>query len=251
MAEVYQTTYDLFMHYYNDHIGQCVTNQTECEWYPAETKISEYNPMYQPMTEKDIKYPDGATDEQKKAIRQSNRIGNDYVTYNQMDQYKLQHDQETLEIIYISPDSESNTNQYGEKVDLDLNTSKYEELVVNSSHITNPKYDMIFTWDGLGYFNGPKETNPEHKVTVGVKTNNKGEIEKDEKGNPIPVTDNVQDLLYYDKMKRIKFRPWFFHSKYHSLRAVMDKANELVDIFGKNNILIGKEVPLEQYIEIV
>lgn len=245
MAEVYQTTYDLFMHYYNDHIGQCVTNRTTCEWYQAETKISEYNPMYQPMTEKDIEYPDRATDKQKEVIRRSNRIGSDYLTYNQMDQYKLQHDQETLEIIYISPDSETEPNQYNEKVDLNLNTSKYEELVVNSSHITNPKYDMIFTWDGLGYFNGPKETNPDHQIIVGVQKNN------DQEGDTVLVKDNVQDLLYYDKMKRIKFRPWFFHSKYHSLKAIMDKANELVDIFGKDNILIGKEVPLEQYIEVV
>jgi hypothetical protein len=52
-------------------------------------------------------------------------------------------------------------------------------------------------------------------------------------------------------MKRVNIKPWFFHSTYHSLRAAMSKAETLVDLFGKENILVGKEVDLTQYIDIV
>lgn len=128
--------------------------------------------------------------------------------------YKVEKQEETAENIYIS----------GNDTDSVENTKIYEDIVVSSYDINNPKYDMIFTWDSLGH------------VTQ------KTEKEKD---------GEVVNNLYFDEMKRINFQPWFFHSRYHSLRAAMEKAKELINIFGADNIIIGKNVALDQYIDIV
>ena len=181
------TTYTIFMHYYNDAIGQAVTNQTPCKWYPCLTEALEYD--------------------------NTQTYDHTYLKLSDMDENKIKKNEEALEILYMSSNNPTTST----------NTSKYEELVVSSSTILNNKYDMIFIYDGLGYF-----TNDEDPSDV-----------------------DHYNQLYFDKMKRINIRPWFFHSTYHSLNAAMSKAKELVDLFGKDHILIGKEVALDQYIDIV
>lgn len=181
------TTYEIYMHYFNDAIGKCVTNVTDCQWYPCETKLVEYDKS---------KY----------------KGQDDYLTSDKMDQTKLKNEKEALETCYIS----------GDNKDSERDINVYEDLVINNSYINNPKYDMIFIWDGLGFFDGP--TDPTHKV---------------------------HNQLYFDKMKRVTFRPWFFHSTYHSLKAALDKAEKLVDMFGQENVMVCKNVALDKYIDIV
>ena len=190
------TTYDLFVHYYNDTIGKAVTNLVDCKWYPADTTIGQYT-----------------GDE-------TNQDADKYLSVNYLlgenpKSSKYYKQEETLEHVYISPIS-SNSND---------NTDIYQKLIIDSSTIQNPKYDMIFVWDGLGYYTSQQVDKNGH------------------------VESQVQ--LYYDKMKRISFRPWFFHSVYHSLTAIMTTAQKLVDLFGKDHVMMGKEVNLKQYIEIV
>ena len=212
------TTYTIFMHYYNDKISKPVTNATECNWYPGLTQPESYKIKYQ-MTQ-DGKFATDPTTGEKIIIP----YDHEYLQLSDMDQNRLAKDQEALEHIYIYYDtsktvpSSGGTDTNDASDNSSINTAKYEELIVNSSRIDNPKYDMIFVWDGLGYY-----------------------IEEHKRSNQ----------LYFDKMKRIKFRPWFFHSTYHSLRAALTKANDLVDLFGKDHIIIGKEVDLAQFIDIV
>ena len=190
------TTYDLFVHYYNDTIGKAVTNTVDCKWYPADTTIGKYT----------------GNDKDENA---DEYLSVDYLlsrTTNQKDS-KYYKQEEVLEHLYISSSDK-------DKANLDTNTEIYQKLIIDSSTIQNPKYDMIFVWDGLGY----------HTSQYADES-------------------NVQ--LYYDKMKRVSFRPWFFHSIYHSLAAVMTTAQKLVDLFGKDHVMMGKEVNLKQYIEIV
>lgn len=187
------TQYTVFMHYYNDKIGQAVTNSTPCRWYNALTHTNEYD---------------------------KSSSSTKYLSLDEMDQKKLDTGKECLETIYISSTTpEPPTAE---------NTRVYEEYVLTSTDIGNPKYDMLFVYDGLGYYNYK-----EQKGAVGTNL----ELE--------------QTQLYFDKMKRVQLKPWFFHSTYHSLKAAMTKAETLVNLFGKNNILIGKEVDLSQYIDIV
>ena len=177
------TKYSIFTHYYNDSIGKAVTNVVDCKWYPCLTSPTEYNP------------------------NPSQPYDHSYLQHGDMNQAKLEQDKETLEVLYISKDTTSSDD-----------TDKYKELIIDESTIKNPKFDMIFIWDGLGYF----------------------------------IDDsNDKNQLYFDKMKRIEFKPWFFHSTYNSLKAAMTKAEKLVDLFGKNHIMIGKEINLDQYIDIV
>lgn len=176
------TTYDIFMHYYNDNIGKAVTNLTKCEWHSCLTPA-----------------PEG-----------SNHV---YMELGDMNESRIDEGTEALETLYISG-TETNTTD---------NTNIYEDYIVKALTVNNPKYDMIFVYDGLGYYNSQQGTSE----------------------------DKLLNKLYFDKMKRVNFQPWFFHSTYHSLKSVMNKAAKLVDMFGKDHIMIGKEVNLEQYIDIV
>lgn len=172
------TKYNIYVRYFNDSIGKSVTNSTDCKWYSCI----------------DTSYNGSA-------------LGH-YLTHADMNQDKLKRKKETLEILYVS--DEETTTENDIKV--------YDDLITAESDVTNPKYDMIFIWEGLGYYkNGSDEKNQ----------------------------------LCFDKMRRVLFRPWFFHSTTHSLRYALEKGKDLVDKFGKDNVMIAKEVPLDQYIDIV
>lgn len=184
------TEYDVFMHYYNDDIGKAVTNKVKTKWISGITTVNEYT---------------------KGKEVSNNYVDLEYISSNNLYQEKFNREEECLENIYISKNATPNAKE---------NTEKYEELVISSININNPKYDMIFVWDGLGIYESKQN-------------------------------DNTANQLYYDKMKRLQSQPWFFHSKYHSLKAAIEKANQLIDLFGKEHIMIGKEVDLTQYIEVV
>ena len=98
------------------------------------------------------------------------------------------------------------------------NLEIYEDLVTKAANVNNPKYDMIFIWDRLDYY--VDET-------------------------------NQQNQLYFDRMRRVEFRPWFFHSTTSSLKQAIVEEEKLMDMFGKENVMLVKEVPLDQYIDIV
>jgi len=229
------TVYNLFMHYYNDDIGQAVTNSTEAKWFPCDTLNGQYPNENAPYYK------------HSKDPRISKLHPNHYLTLDNVDKSKFQKgaEKECLEILYISP---------SDTTDADFNTNRYEEMIVANSQIFNPKYDMIFVWDGLGFYTSDT---PSVK-TVSGKTeyqydDNYNDPDDDDDGKTyrIPKDPETNNQLYYDKMKRVSFQPWFFHSKYHSLNAVITKASQLVDLYGKEHVLIGKEVALDQYIDIV
>ena len=265
------TTYTVFMHYYNDAIGKSVSNTTKCQWYSALTTGQKYfgdalgvavdedgniqkeyvtetikEPLLnadgtpqmaallddnnQPILDKNgnvIQYVLTTTKEITKEQVKKEKIATSkgyenaetYLDIDDLDEEKKKNNLETLEIIHIS-NKTTNTDE---------TTDDYEKYILNSLKVTNPKYDMLFIYDGLGYFHFKHE--------------------KDMKNDD--ATYNAQTQLYFDKMKRVTIRPWFFHSTYHSLKAALTKAEALIDLFGKDNILIGKEVDLTQYIEIV
>lgn len=91
----------------------------------------------------------------------------------------------------------------------------------------NPKYDMAFIYDGIITTEGEKKRNQ-----AGADT-------------------SMQPLVYYERMKRLDMTPWFLYATCASLNYAMTKAGELVNLIGKENVMIGKVVSLDQYIEIV
>jgi hypothetical protein len=60
----------------------------------------------------------------------------------------------------------------------------------------------------------------------------------------------ITPKVYYEKFKRFEFSPWFVYANCGSLKQAMTKAEELVNIVGIDNLIIGKVVDLTQYIEL-
>ena len=132
------------------------------------------------------------------------------------------------------------------KLDSALN-QQLNELIVDQSHPNNPKYDMVFMYDGIARTNEQPLT-PTNSINPGPIVMNESPVADVH----LPKDDKKEiTYLYYDNMKRIKLDPWFLYSTHASLNSAMVKAKELVNILGKDAVKIGKVVPLDQYIEIV
>lgn len=106
--------------------------------------------------------------------------------------------------------------------------NRLQQVVINATVNTNPKYDMIFTYAGIGTQSGEakRHVNPETDTSIAP-------------------------VCYYEKMKRLDMCPWFLYATCGSLSFAMEKGEELVRIMGVENVLIGKVVSLDQYIDIV
>ena len=111
-----------------------------------------------------------------------------------------------------------------EVIKFNENGTSNEELemqneIIKGSKLSNAKYDMLFVYAGCDVKHG----------------NVAGDM----------------PYLLTDKFERIFMSPWFIHSVHSSLNSVMEKAQALVDKIGQKNVMVGKVVPLDQYIDIV
>lgn len=97
-------------------------------------------------------------------------------------------------------------------------SSKVQEILIDSFDVDNPKFDMLFIYNGCGI--------------------------KYSSGKSMP-------YLLADKYSRMKASPVFVHSTTGSLKAAMEKAQALTNKVGHENIMLGKVVDLTQYIDIV
>lgn len=66
-----------------------------------------------------------------------------------------------------------------------------------------------------------------------------------------PDSDKEICTVVYEGMERLQVQPWFLVATCNSLRAAITKVEQLIDIYGKDAVKLGKVVPLEQYIELV
>lgn len=226
------TQYQVFCRYLNETVNHVLTNQTSVDWIGAEevedlTKFytenkTQYNTIQQQLLS-------GTIRENQLSVQQLNM-------YNKCKQYeelqdKIQKDKIAIERCILEPfdslyDDEDNSMRKAQAA----RVLELQQYVIDETKATNPKYDMVFMYDGLGYVEsrtGQADYNP-------------------------PEDDNKQvPYAYYDRMKRIEIDPWFLFSTHASLISAMAKAKELVNILGKDAVKIGKIVPLEQYIEII
>lgn len=107
-----------------------------------------------------------------------------------------------------------------------IDNNLYSIMTLELNH-ENPKYDMVFVYDGL-------------TSTAGENKRNMGNGDT-----------STAPLVYYERMRRMNVTPWLLYASCASLNAAMIKAGELVNLIGKENVMIGKVVSLDQYIEIV
>lgn len=228
------TQYQIFCRYLNETVNCTLSNKTNVEWISAEeladlekfAKNEEQVKQYEDITKRIL---EGEIRPNQLSIQESNI----YYTGKKYDEVKtkLENGKMVQEHCIVEPaDSLSNdTNNNLKKAQAQRDLELYE-TVIEESRATNPKYDMVFMYDGIGYAEsrtGAADYNP-------------------------PQNDDKQvPYVYYERMKRVKLDPWFLFSTHASLNSAMTKAKELVNILGKDAVKIGKVVPLEQYIEIV
>ena len=225
------TQYQIFCRYLNETVNRALTNKTKIEWISAEELLEFKNfentgeiNQYKEITEQIV---NGKKTSQLNS--QELKIYNTGKKYDEI-MTKLEEGKMVQEYCIVEPaDSLTGNSNQNKKAQSQRDLELYD-IVIKESRATNPKYDMVFMYDGIGYAEsrtGKADYNP-------------------------PLNDEKQiPYLYYERMKRIKLDPWFLFSTHASLISAMAKAKELVNIFGKDAVKIGKVVPLDQYIEIV
>lgn len=90
-----------------------------------------------------------------------------------------------------------------------------QRVIIDGNRRNNPKFDMIFCYSGVDM-----------------------------------IRDEMPNLIC-DTFSRIGGDPWFTNSYHGSLASVLNKARDMVDVIGISNVVIGKELDLSQYIEVV
>ena len=226
------TQYQIFCRYLNEAVNRPLTNSSNISWIGAE-ELSELEETHR---ENRAAYESIKNRIISGQIKESQLSLQELLIYENGKKYealmdKVDKNQAVLEHCILEPnDSLYDDKNYSKKKaqmqrDLDL-----YEYVIKENAATNPKFDMVFVYDGVAY---------------GESRTGKSDY------NPAPDDDKQIPYVYYDRMKRIQIDPWFLFSTHSSLNSAMIKARELVNILGKEAVKIGKVVPLEQYIEIV
>lgn len=212
------TQYQIFCRYYHSSVNRSVINESEVKWVQAGDRPS---PRLAKNDSQCVSFYDGVSCEENLWIRHE-----DWLQTN----VKQEHGSHARD--------NDITNKKKAARDLD---SSLSALITQEANISNPKFDMIFVYEGIASEEGAPPTN----VSYCENSYNAQSYDIDPEGtNPPPV-------VYYEKMARFIMSPWFVYATGSSLTWAIRKAEELINIIGKENVIIGKVVDLTQYIEIV
>lgn len=226
------TQYQIFCRYLNEAVNRPLTNNQDIGWIGAE----ELSKLEESHRENQATYNNIKNRILSGEIKENQLSLQELVIYENGKKYesimdRVEKNQIVLEHCILEPSDSlyDDTNFSKKKAQMQRDLDLYE-YVIEENAATNPKFDMVFVYDGVAY---------------GESRTGKSDY------NPAPDDDKQIPYVYYDRMKRIQFDPWFLFSSHASLNSAMIKAKELVNILGKENVKIGKVVPLEQYVEIV
>ena len=256
------TQYQIFIRYLNENNGRVLTNQTTIEWIQSE-ELFELRKFYQ---ENETQYNKWVADMNKpiNPMHITDLTAYEASIYYKCKRYlEIQDHLDSKDGKYVeehckirSYDTEGETGKTAalkknaKSIDIDFYT-----YVIDETQAENPKYDMIFMYDGISHIEYPGWPKNWDKLTKEQKNKWMTKYENADESvtdlNPEPSCSHINPEIYYERMKRVKIDPWFLHSTHASLNSAMSKAKELVNLLGKNAVKIGKIVPLEQYIEIV
>ncbi len=255
------TQYQIFCRYFNGDLNRSVTNETPCEWVSksedAALKLYCNNTANQAMF-KDLDEhlrgvaADGVIRRRKDFSLEENEC---YKMFERRKELEVLKKKGLLayEIVQIEPmdhmystSADSQHRMKKAKLQRDL---AHWETISKETDIANPKYDMIFMYNGLAQTKGPicngNTMIEDYGQFDGQTTSNIYCL------NPIQKDPHQQPYIYYDNMKRVSLDIWFEHSVHASLTSAMNKVRELINIVGKRNIKVGKVVPLDKYVQIV
>lgn len=259
------TKYQIFCRFYNEMANHVLTNQTDIEWVSAEewydlrkfynANSSAYDSIMNRMIKGENRQINGIT--KLVYLKESELTDAEYEIYTKCKRHNeiangLTKGTYVKELQFIRPEDVLYATDSKQKMELIKKAGRLNTLlnktVADEGNASNPKYDMVFMYDGLKYTdeqcsNATSSTANSYTMAL----------------SPVPCFNPNNEsgdshevpYVYYDGMKRIKLDPWFLYSTHASLRSAMTKASELVNIMGVSAVKIGKVVPLEQYIEIV
>lgn len=226
------TQYQIFCRYLNEAVNRPLTNNTSVDWIGAE----EWEELQKFYNENQVEYNNIKARLLSGEIRENQLSVQELLVYEQGEKYhdvqdKIEKQQIAIEYCILEPHDSLYNDTTGSKRKAQMARDlELYDYVIKETAAANPKYDMVFVYDGIAY--GESRT---------------GRADY----NPPPLDDRQLPYVYYDRMKRIQIDPWFLFSTHASLNSAMIKAKELVNILGKDTVKIGKVVPLDQYIEIV
>lgn len=214
------TRYQIFCRYFQASSKRAVTNETSVEWVQAEQTHGHTD-----------------TNNQQPAVTINTKSieGYENMYIRHEDRSCVAHKQGSA-----TSDEEKDAKRRAaenkrrcQKIDTQLSG-----IVSKESRSSNPKYDMMFVYDGL---------------TECLSADPVKSLKYGSSNNPIedPTDNRSAAHVYYERMKRIDGpAPWFEYATCASLTVAMRKAEELVNIMGKENVIIGKVVNLKEYIDI-
>lgn len=216
------TKYQILCRYYHSSAGKVVTNSTEVQWKQAEEAHSH----------------DASGKQVAPTVNTKSVYGKENMIIRNAD--------------YLRVSNRDNNSSQGYPMSKEYNTklknaksidTALGSIIVDEINTNNPKYDMVFLYDGITTCEGAEATNANTKYVLDSLT----AYSAREVAEPL----TTPPIVYYEKMKRLEGpAPWFIYATASSLKAIMKKAEELVDIMGKDNVIIGKVVELDEYIDI-
>lgn len=211
------TQYQIYCRYFHSTMNKMVTNETTAEWKQAEES-----------------HPHDTNGHQQSILpTTTHKSGEEVMLIRQYDIFGRSLD------LNQGADISNIINQQKQR---SLAIDAAMTLVINNEMTSdNPKYDMMFIYDGIASCTGPNSDNP--WIGGGNKALNTEQIAENAKAAP---------EVYYEKMRRLEIpAPWFLYATCASLRMAMIKAEEIVKIMTPENVFIGKVVNLDDYIDIV
>lgn len=219
------TKYQIFCRYFQSSSSRAVTNESEVEWVQAEETHNHTDTnKVQPAVTINTKSIEG---HENMYIRHEDWSYTAFYGGGQADATATANAQAQA----------LNNKRNAQKLDTQLSA-----ILTQESRSDNPKYDMMFIYDGIA---DCMSIDPIKSVKYGLATGSGGTPKTD------PNDLRTAAHVYYERMKRIDGpAPWFEYATCASLTVAMKKAEELVNIMGKNNVIIGKVVDLKQYIDI-
>ena len=246
------TQYQIFYRYFNPSVNKPITNQTEYVLIGKEEfkELKEFYTIHREEYEELDRSLRGVSGAELRRLQEFN--ANEQNIYNKCTQYlsyinAKNNDVACEETIIVEPmdslyQDDANQTKRKAKMARDL---KFFDILSAEAYTENPKFDMIFCYDGIGREDASFMSINNDTVTFVPSINGSYDY------NPDPDKEYTAPYVYYDKMKRLNISPWFLHSTHGSLLSAMEKAKELVNIVGKDCVKIGKVVNLDKYIEIV
>lgn len=256
------TKYNIFVRYTNESVNKPLTNTTEVEWVSALDWIemqefySSHKTEYAAINTAVLNGTKKVSDMTTHETQVYEKCGE----YTRLKKKVIENDGSVVienlfmrgyDDDYFGTETGVGAARIARKRQLNTIAAKMTSITTEGVVPSNPKYDMLFMYTGVGTATFPgwhldDEKNYPQFFPWETK-NEQVAIDTDPKFPP----DHYIPEVYMEHMKRVQLDPWFFHSQHASLKSAMEAATKLVNILGKNSVKIGKVVALDQYIDIV